>query len=186
MPPPSSPEDDQERQRWRAFPRRRPAHIETPGPGQESVWDYPRPPRMEQVSRVIRIEFGGVLVAESQRAFRILETSSPPVYYLPPPDVSLQLLEPADGSTLCEWKGRARYWSMRVGERFVEHAAWSYPDPDPDYAAIRDYLAFYPARMDACFVGEDVVRPQSGGFYGGWITPDVVGPFKGEPGTDDW
>ena len=164
----------------------RPVEIQVPGPGQESVWDYPRPPRVEPVARRIRVEFGGIVLAETDAAFRVLETASPPVYYLPPADVRTEYLEPSPRSTICEWKGLANYRSVRVGERFAEDAAWSYPQPNPGYEAIRDYLAFYAGKMDACTVGGVRVTPQPGRFYGGWVTPDIVGPFKGEPGTEMW
>ena len=166
--------------------QRRPARIEDPGPGQESVWDYPRPPRVEPVSERIRVEFGGVVLADTVRAYRVIETASPPVYYLPPEDVQTEYLERSARSTVCEWKGTARYRSVRVGDRFARDAAWSYPEPNGAYEAIRGYLAFYAGKMDACYVGEHRVTPQPGRFYGGWITPDVVGPFKGEPGTEMW
>ncbi len=172
--------------KWRNLKRERPARIQTPGPGQESVWDYPRPPRVEPTGRRIRVEFGDAVVAESQRAYRVLETSSPPVYYIPPEDVRTEYLTLSEHEALCEWKGMSRYWSVRVGKRFAENAAWSYPEPWKGYAAIKDHLAFSPRKMDACFVDGHRVRPQPGEYYGGWITPDVVGPFKGEPGTERW
>ncbi len=176
----------EEVEKWRNFKRERPTHIEIPGPGQESVWDYPRPPRVEPVDRRIRVEFGGVVVAETTRAYRVIETSSPPVYYLPPDDVRIEYLEPCNHSALCEWKGVSQYWSVRVGPHFAENAAWSYLDPWDGYEAIQDYVAFNASKMDACYVDEHRVVPQPGTYYGGWITPDVVGPFKGEPGTERW
>ena len=157
-----------------------------PAPGQESVWDYPRPPRVEAVTKRIRIELAGVVIVDTERALRVLETANPPTYYLPQLDVRMDLLEPSTHRSVCEWKGQARYWSVRLGERVVTDAAWSYPEPTPAFAAIRDHLAFYAGKMDACYVGDARVTPQPGGFYGGWITPDVVGPFKGEPGTLHW
>lgn len=157
-----------------------------PGPGRESVWDYPRPPRVERVQKTVRVEFAGQVVAESRKALRVCETASPPCYYIPPGDVRVELLCAEDQRSYCEWKGVARYWSLRVGEREVKQAAWSYPRPTSGFAAIRDHLAFYAGRVDACWVGEDRVTPQPGGFYGGWITPELVGPFKGEPGTGGW
>jgi uncharacterized protein (DUF427 family) len=132
------------------------------------------------------VEFGGVVVAESNRAYRVLETSSPPAYYLPPDDVQADYLQLTDRTSLCEWKGLSRYWSVRVGPHYAENAAWSYPEPWPGYEAIAGYFAFYAGKMDACFVGEQRVTPQPGEYYGGWITPDIVGPFKGEPGTEHW
>lgn len=177
---------DAEREFWRSFPRRRPPNRERPLPGQESVWDYPRPPRVEAVTERVRVEFGGVVIADTTRACRVIETASPPAYYIPPEDVRTDLLQPSAGTTLCEWKGHARYWSVSVGERVAPRAAWSYPHPDQEYRRIRDYLAFYPSKMDACAVGERRVTAQAGDFYGGWITPEIVGPFKGEPGTEEW
>ncbi|MFN2227287.1 MAG: DUF427 domain-containing protein [Anaerolineae bacterium] len=164
---------------------RKPKRIE-PGPGQESVWDYPRPPRVEEVDQEVRVVFNGVTVAETRGAKRVLETSHPPVYYIPPEDVRMEHLEPAAGSSFCEWKGRAQYWTVAVGDRRAERAAWSYPDPVARYRAIKDHLAFYAGPMDACTVGGEQVEPQPGGFYGGWITADIVGPFKGSPGTIGW
>ena len=175
-----------EREKWRNFPRVRPANIVVPGPGQESVWDYPRPPRVEPVPHRVRVEFGGIVLADSTAALRVCETSSPPAYYIPPADVEMSCLEPSARTSFCEWKGLASYWSVRVGDRVAKDAAWSYPDPDPGYEAIRDYLAFYPRRMSACYVGEHRVQPQPGLYYGGWVTPELVGPFKGAPGTEAW
>jgi uncharacterized protein (DUF427 family) len=162
-----------------------PRRIE-PGPGQESVWDYPRPPRLEPSTRLVRVLFNGEVVAETRRALRVLETSHPPTYYIPPEDVRPRLLERSSRSSFCEWKGRARYLSLKVGDRRSPDAAWSYPDPSPAFAALRDHLAFYPSRVDECIVDGEVVRSQPGDFYGGWITAEVVGPFKGDPGTMGW
>lgn len=163
----------------------RPLRIE-PGPGQESAWDYPRPPALEAVDAHLVVVLGGVTIADTRRAYRVLETSHPPNYYLPPDDVRPDALVPADGSSFCEWKGRARYYSVRGGDRVEEHAAWSYDAPSPRFVPITGYVAFYPGRMDACFVDDERVVPQAGGFYGGWITSRVVGPFKGGPGTQGW
>ncbi len=175
-----------ERAKWRNVQRVRPPEIVPPGPGQESVWDYPRPPRVEPVPHPVRVEFGGRTLAETRRALRVCETSSPPCYYIPPGDVAAGCLEPSPRTSFCEWKGLAHYWTVRVGERVAKDAAWSYPAPDPGYEAIRDYLAFFPRRMDACYVGDVRVRPQPGLYYGGWVTPELVGPFKGAPGTEAW
>lgn len=174
------------REKYRTFARERPDHIVPPGPGQESVWDYPRPPRVEAVSKRVRVVFGGVTLADSTRALRVCETSSPPVYYIPQADIRMEFVEPSRRTSFCEWKGVACYWSVRAGGRAAEDAAWSYPRPDPGYEAIRDHLAFYAGRMDACWVGDDRVTPQPGRYYGGWVTPDLVGPFKGAPGTEGW
>lgn len=163
----------------------RPRPIE-PGPGQESVWDYPRPPRLERVSKHIRVEFGGVTIADSRRAKRVLETSHPPVYYIPEEDISMENLARGSGTSFCEWKGQAVYYDVVAGERRAARAAWTYPDPTSGFAAIKNHIAFYPGMMDACYVDGEQVTPQPGGFYGGWVTSDIVGPFKGELGTEGW
>jgi uncharacterized protein (DUF427 family) len=165
----------------RSLPRRIP-----PGPGQESVWDYPRPPRVERCARRIRVEFAGEVVADTRRAWRVLETSHPPVYYVPLEDVRMDRLERASGGSYCEWKGRAVYFDVVAGGRRAERAAWAYPSPVAAFRDVKDCLAFYPAAMDACWVDGEQARPQPGGFYGGWVTDDVVGPFKGEPGSWGW
>lgn len=175
-----------ERRFWRDLPRQRPQEIATPGPGQESVWDYPRPPRMQPVSRSVRVEHDGRVIAESLSALRVCETAGPPAYYLPPRSVRRELLEPSPLRSFCEWKGDAHYWHLRIGALRVENAAWSYPEPDPAYAGLCDHLAFFAGRVDACFVGDERAVPQPGRFYGGWITKDLVGPFKGEPGSEGW
>ena len=162
-----------------------PERIE-PGLGQESVWDYPRPPRVEPTSRLAVVRFGGVMVAESRRCLRVLETASPPAFYFPPDDVRLDLLEPGEGATFCEWKGMAAYRDVVVDGRRAMDAAWTYPTPNRRYASLAGHLAFYPGRVDDCTLDGEVVRPQPGRYYGGWVTDDVVGPFKGEPGTGGW
>jgi uncharacterized protein (DUF427 family) len=175
-----------EREKWRNLPRVRPAAIVVPGPGQESVWDYPRPPRVESVAARVRVEFEGLTLADTSRALRVCETAGPPVYYIPQADILMSQLERGTRTSFCEWKGLASYWSVRVGARFAKDAAWSYPAPDLGFEAIRDFIAFYPRRMDACWVGEHRVTPQPGFYYGGWVTPDLVGPFKGSPGSESW
>jgi uncharacterized protein (DUF427 family) len=152
----------------------------------ESVWDYPRPPRLELVGARIRVVFGGETVADTTAAYRVLETSHPPNYYLPPDDIAVGCLVRTRGSSFCEWKGRAHYYDVRHGDAVAGEAAWGYDRPSVAYAAIAGYVAFYPGRMDACLVGDEVVGAQPGGFYGGWITADLLGPFKGEPGTEGW
>jgi uncharacterized protein (DUF427 family) len=154
-----------------------------PGPGQESVWNYPRPPRLERCPKKIEVKFGGVIVAASTRTLRLLETSHPPAYYIPPEDTRWEYLSPGTGSSFCEFKGHAVYWNVRSGERIGQNVAWSYPAPAREYSALRDHLAFYAGRVDECFVDGHKVQPQPGGFYGGWITPDIIGPYKGGPGT---
>jgi uncharacterized protein (DUF427 family) len=160
----------------------RPERIE-PRPRQESVWDHPHPPRVEQASRHIHVVFNGGTVAETRGAKRMLETSHPPVYYVPPEDVRMAHLTEAPGSSWCEWKGRASYYHVVVGERKAVRAAWTYHRLSAGFEAIRDHMAFYAGPMDACAVGGERVQPQAGGFYGGWITSDVVGPFKGGAGA---
>ncbi|NDJ75349.1 MAG: DUF427 domain-containing protein [Chloroflexi bacterium] len=157
-----------------------------PGPGQESVWDYPRPPRVEESTKRIRVEVDGETIAETTRALRVLETSHPPVYYIPPEDVQSELLSQTRRRTFCEIKGAASYWTLRVGERVIEDVAWSYADPSPGFESLSGYLAFYPSRVDACYVDGERVQSQAGDFYGGWITSEIVGPFKGGPGTVGW
>lgn len=157
-----------------------------PGPGQESVWDYPRPPRLEATNKQIQIIFNGIMIANTHRAYRVLETSHPPVYYIPPEDIKTEYLQPDSGNSLCEWKGLANYYSLTVGDKQVRKVAWYYPNPTPSFAAIKNYVAFYAGPMDACMVDGEKVIPQPGRFYGGWITSDIVGPFKGEPGTTGW
>ncbi len=150
-----------------------------PGPGQESVWDYPRPPRLEDSSRHIQVIFNGVVIADSTRTKRILETSHPPAYYIPPEDIKLEYFQPTFRQTFCEWKGQASYYTIAVGDKSSPNAAWYYPHPTEDYAAIKNYVAFYPGRMEAALVDGEQVQAQPGDFYGGWITKDIVGPFKG-------
>ena len=157
-----------------------------PGPGQESVWDYPRPPRLEQTDKHIHVYFAGELIADTRRAWRVLETSHPPVYYIPQEDIRTDLLIPTQGVSWCEWKGRAIYFDILVGDKTAGKAAWSYPKPTPSFAAITNHIAFYAGPMDRCLVNGEVVTPQPGGFYGGWITGDIAGPFKGAPGTTGW
>lgn len=164
---------------------RRPVAI-PPGPGQESVWDYPRPPRLERVTVRLRVVFDGVDIADTLRGWRVLETSHPPSYYLPPDDIRPGCLVPAGAGSVCEWKGRAAYFDVVGARRRASRAAWTYPTPTPAFAELANHVAFYVGAMDACYVGEERASPQPGGFYGGWITGQVVGPFKGEPGTQGW
>ncbi|MEL6928086.1 MAG: DUF427 domain-containing protein [Cyanobacteria bacterium J06600_6] len=163
-----------------------PQRIE-PQPGQESVWDYPRPPRLEQSSKEIQIVFNEVTIARSSSTYRVLETSHPPVYYIPPEDIKMEYLEPiALGRSFCEWKGLAGYYNLSVEEKLVLNAAWYYPQPTAEFLPIANYLAFYSSKMDACYVDGELVKSQAGDFYGGWITQDIVGPFKGEAGSWGW
>lgn len=162
-----------------------PQRIE-PGPGQESVWDYPRPPRVEPAGHALRVVHRGVTVAETDRGLRVVETSQPPAYYFPPDDVALELLHTSSHRSWCEWKGMASYMDLHVGGQVVAEAAWYYPAPVSGFEALADHLAFYPQKVEACYVDGERVEPNDGGFYGGWITSRVVGPFKGAPGTASW
>lgn len=157
-----------------------------PGPGQESVWDYPRPPRLEPTSKHIEIYFNGEKIADTKRALRMLETSHPPVYYIHPDDIRREFLTPYNRRTWCEWKGEANYFNVEVNDRKAEGVAWYYPHPVKRYADLANHVAFYPSRMEKCLVDGEVVEAQPGDFYGGWITSDIVGPFKGTPGTMGW
>lgn len=175
-----------ERDHFRGLVRERPDRIVRPGPGQESVWDYPRPPRLEREERELRVVLRGVELARSVSAWRVLETSSPPTFYVPVADVRTDLLHRSPGRTLCEWKGLAAYWDARMEGRLFASVAWSYPEPFPGYAELLDHVSFFPGRVDACWLGGERVRSQPGEYYGGWITAEIVGPFKGEPGTERW
>lgn len=157
-----------------------------PGPGQESVWDYPRPPRVESTSKRVRIVFNGVTIADTTNAKRVLETSHPPTYYIPREDVQMAYFTATPRRTFCEFKGQAAYWTIIVNGQMEPDVAWSYPNPAPGFEAIKDHIAVYPARMEACYVDDERVQAQEGSFYGGWITSDIVGPFKGGPGTIGW
>lgn len=157
-----------------------------PGPGQESVWDYPRPPSVADSHRHIRVVFNGQTIADTTRAQRVLETSHPPVYYIPLEDIKTEYLKPTSRQTICEYKGAARYYTVTVGDRSTANAAWYYPDPEAEYLPIKNYVAFYSSLMDACYVDDEQVQEQMGGFYGGWVTSEIVGPFKGGPGTLGW
>ncbi len=155
-------------------------------PGKESVWDYPRPPRVEETPRHIRVIFNGVVIADTTRALRVLETSHPPTYYIPPEDIRMAHLRPSQRRSFCEFKGQASYYDVTVGDRIAEDAAWCYERPARGYERIAGYVAFYASRMDACYVDDEQVVAQPGDFYGGWITSEIVGPFKGGPGTWGW
>ncbi len=162
-----------------------PQRIE-PAPGQESVWDYPRPPRIEDSTKHIEVVFNGVTIADTHRAKRVLETSSPPVYYIPPEDIRMEYVTDTNYSSFCEWKGHAGYYTLTVGDTKTENAAWFYANPTPNFTPIRNYVAFYAGKMDGSFVDGERVVPQPGDFYGGWVTHEIVGPFKGESGTQGW
>jgi uncharacterized protein (DUF427 family) len=153
----------------------------------ERVWDYPRPPAVEACGSRVRVELAGEPLADSIHALRVLETSHPPTIYVPPGDVQLELVESRTArSSWCEFKGRARYVDALAGGRRFEAVGWSYPDPSVGYELLRDHIAFYPSRVDGAWIGDQRVTAQEGDFYGGWITADLVGPFKGPPGTLGW
>lgn len=156
------------------------------GPGQESVWDYPRPAIAEPTEARVRIEHLGRIVADTRRAVRTLETSHPPSYYIPPADIAPDVLRRAQGTSFCEWKGSATYWDVVIGDVVLPRVGWSYADPTPDFAILRDHVAFYAAPFDRCTVDGETVIPQPGEFYRGWITSRVAGPFKGVPGSRFW
>jgi uncharacterized protein (DUF427 family) len=157
-----------------------------PGPGQESVWDYPRPPALERTDAHLVVTLAGEVVAETTRAWRVLETSQPPAYYFPPDDVRLELFVPSHHLTFCEWKGQATYRSVQVGDRVAVDAVWVYERPVERFAAIAGHPAFYAQRMDSCSVDGEEVTGNDGTYYGGWITSKVIGPFKVGPGTAGW
>jgi uncharacterized protein (DUF427 family) len=157
-----------------------------PGPGRESVWDYPLPPAPRPGECLVTAAPAGVEIMRSKETIRILETSHPPTFYIPPGKVRTRYLELSRSVSSCEFKGEAVFFNLRVGDRHSEDAAWCYPNPSPGYEAITGFFAFYPNKVDECTVGGEKVKPQPGGYDGGWITPDVVGPFKGEPGAISW
>jgi uncharacterized protein (DUF427 family) len=159
---------------------------DTPGPGQESVWDYPRPAVAEPTPWRLQVIHRGTVVADTVQGVRTLETSHPPTYYFPPDDVTTELLRPARGRSLCEWKGAAAYFDVVVGDEILPQAAWRYPSPSPSFARLAGFFAFYPGAFESCLVDGETVTPQAGGFYGGWITSHVAGPFKGGPGSRFW
>lgn len=159
---------------------------DTPGPGQESVWDYPRPPRLEEFNGSIIVELGGEAIASTRRAWRVLETSHPPTYYLPRDCFRDGALRSTGGSSWCEWKGQASYFDALGGTKVAARAAWTYVRPTRGFAAIAGAVAVMAALVDRCTVNGEVVQPQPGGFYGGWVTTWVVGPFKGTPGSQGW
>ncbi|MFO7845278.1 MAG: DUF427 domain-containing protein [Balneolaceae bacterium] len=170
---------------WKYNGTNRPDFAVKPGPGQESVWDYPRPPKLSPDQRNVVVKWNGQVIASSNQAVRILETASPPTFYLPPKDVNTELLTESTGSSFCEWKGKATYWDITVARDINKGAAWSYDNPTPAFSSIAGYYSFYPARVN-CTVGGETVKPQPGNFYGGWMTPEIVGPVKGEPGSGGW
>jgi uncharacterized protein (DUF427 family) len=170
---------------WKYTGRERPPFAATPNPGQESVWDYPRPPKLVADRRHIVVRFGEETIAESVETYRVLETAGPPTFYIPPRDVRIELLQPFPGESVCEWKGKAKYWALKALARSPEALGWSYPTAQAPYQPISGYFSFYPGRVE-CFVGNERAHPQPGYFYGGWVTNEIVGPWKGELGTESW
>ena len=173
------------RAKWKFRGDIRPDFASVPGAGQESVWDYPRPPKIDPDNRTVIVNYKTVIVAESRNTVRILETSSPPVFYIPEKDIDLTKLEKGEGSSLCEWKGQGGYWNVTIDGNKIINAGWSYEKPFPGYEFIRNYVAFCPERLE-CFVDGERVLPQPGKFYGGWVTSEITGPFKGEKGSEWW
>ncbi|NET01781.1 MAG: DUF427 domain-containing protein [Sphaerospermopsis sp. SIO1G2] len=158
----------------------------TPKPGQESVWDYPRPAILQDTDKHLKVICNGIVLAETTRAKRVLETSHPPTYYFPPEDIKIEYLIATPRKTLCEWKGRCQYYDLSIEGKYINTAAWRYFDATPDFVPIQEYYGLYASVMDACYVNDELVIHQAGDFYGGWITADIVGPFKGEAGTWGW
>lgn len=158
-----------------------------PESGQESVWDYPRPPRLEHMQQHVTVRFRGQTICDTSSPIRVLETSHPPTYYLPVADFLPGVLQPCAGSSVCEFKGVAQYFDIVGADgKVAVRAAWGYPDPWSPFEDLRDHVAFYAGVMDECLVDGERVTPQPGDFYGGWITRAVVGPFKGVPGSLGW
>ena len=173
------------RSKWRYRGARRPDFAEAPLPGEESVWDYPRPPRVVPDDRLITVMHQGLVLAETSSAVRLLETASPPTFYIPRRDVALDLLSRSSKTSFCEWKGTAEYLSFQTGNTRIENCAWQYPRPFAEFLDIAGFIGFHPSKLD-CLVEQEAVVPQPGGLYAGWITKEIRGPFKGEPGTEDW
>ena len=170
---------------WKFGGQQRPPFAVTPQAGQESVWDYPRPPRLAPDHRQVIVTAGDIEVANTRQSYRVLETASPPTFYVPPDDVHIELLERVPGQSQCEWKGDATYWTVTAHDEPRDRAAWSYEDPLPAFVEIRGFFSFYPALLE-CYVDRVRVQPQPGQFYGGWMTPELVGPVKGDPGSENW
>lgn len=172
------------RERWNNTGAIRPPFALPPKKGQRSVWDFPRPPLLEKVNKSIAVSYQGKIITESSKAFAVLETASPPTYYIPQADVAMSaLVQIPKKTSMCEWKGNAVYWALKT--KTDQPVAWSYPKPFPEFEELKGHLAFYPQRLE-CFVDGEKVQAQPGAFYAGWITSDLVGPFKGEKGTEHW
>ena len=173
------------RAKWEYRGRRRPDFAEVPGPDRESVWDYPRPPRVEADGRRVEVRTGDLVLADTTRALRVLETASPPTFYLPAADVRKDLLVRTGERSFCEWKGDAEHWALAGDGETERSIAWRYPAPLAGFEELANCFAFYPARVE-CWLAGERVRPQPGSYYGGWVTSELTGPFKGEPGSEGW
>ncbi|MDH3669880.1 MAG: DUF427 domain-containing protein [Gammaproteobacteria bacterium] len=169
---------------WEYRGQKRPPFAEPVGAGQESVWDFPRPPKAVPCNRTVEVSHNGIVIGRSTKTYRVLETASPPTFYLPANDVDWPQLVKAPGSSLCEWKGLAAYWALTLDPSGAP-VAWSYGDPHQEFEMLRAHASFYPGRV-ACYVDGERVRPQPGEFYGGWVTSELVGPFKGAAGSQHW
>lgn len=169
---------------WQYTGQKRPSFAEQPKAGQESVWDYPRPPRVEVCQHTVEVIHKVNVIARSVETYRVLETASPPTFYIPKQDIDWSLLVETSMTSVCEWKGLATYWKL-ASDPDGPPVAWRYDDPKREYSMLRECTSFYPSRV-ACYVNREHVLPQSGEFYGGWITSEIVGPFKGDPGTGHW
>jgi uncharacterized protein (DUF427 family) len=169
---------------WTFRGQKRPGFAIPPSKDQESVWDYPRPPAIQKVDKTVVVRYGDKVITRSDRPIKIMETASPPGYYIPMEDVEMDFLVITADASLCEWKGMATYWKLKNAETDIP-VGWSYSDPTHAYRMLKDHISFYPGRVE-CFLNNEKVHPQPGIFYGGWITSEVVGPFKGEPGTGGW
>jgi uncharacterized protein (DUF427 family) len=170
---------------WKYRGKQRPPFAVEPEAGQESVWDYPRPPVVVNCNRTVKVVHNDIVIASSVETCRVLETASPPTFYIREEDINWSRLVESDERSFCEWKGEARYFTLVLPDERIEQAGWSYSEPFPEFERIRGYLSVYPARVE-CFVDGARVQPQPGRFYGGWVTPELVGPFKGEPGSEGW
>ena len=170
---------------WQYYGQKRPPFAEAPEEGQESVWDYPRPPVVEHAGRSVEVRLGTTVIASSRAALRVLETASAPTVYIPESDIRTEWLRPSSSGSFCEWKGRARYFDLVLSDARLDDIAWTYPDPPGRFASLRGHFSFYPGRID-CFIGQERVAAQPGGFYGGWVTSGLAGPIKGAPGSSGW
>lgn len=164
---------------WEYHGQKRPKFANKPKDGQESVWDYPRPPKLASDNREILIIFANKIIARTTKAIRVLETGNPPAFYIPKTDINMDFLNKTPGVSRCEWKGEAIYWNVAVEDKLVERVAWSYPQPNQEFSKIKSHISFFPSKL-FCYVNGEHVKPQPGGFYPGWITKEITGPVRGE------